>query len=27
VLGDRVIMGIGLAWLILFALGVFVNGH
>jgi decaprenyl-phosphate phosphoribosyltransferase len=27
VLGDRVIMGIGLAWLVLFALGVFVNGH
>jgi decaprenyl-phosphate phosphoribosyltransferase len=27
VLGDRVIMGIGLTWLILFALGVFVNGH
>ena len=27
VLGDRVIMGIGLAWLILFALGVFINGH
>jgi len=27
VLGDRVIIGIGLAWLILFALGVFVDGH
>jgi len=27
VLGDRVIMGIGLTWLILFAMGVFVNGH
>jgi decaprenyl-phosphate phosphoribosyltransferase len=27
VLGDRVIMGIGLTWLVLFALGVFVNGH
>jgi hypothetical protein len=26
VLGDRVIMGIGLAWLILFALGVFASG-
>jgi decaprenyl-phosphate phosphoribosyltransferase len=27
VLGDRVIMAIGLAWLILFSLGVFINGH
>jgi len=27
VLGDRVIMAIGAAWLILFALGVFTNGH
>jgi len=27
VLGDRVIMAIGLAWLVLFSLGVFVNGH
>lgn len=27
VLGDRVIMAIGAAWLILFALGVFANGH
>ena len=27
VLGDRVIMAIGLAWLILFAMGVFINGH
>ena len=27
VLGDRVIMAIGLAWLILFALGVFINGR
>ena len=27
VLGDRVIMAIGLAWLILFSVGVFVNGH
>ena len=27
VLGDRVIMAIGLAWLVLFSLGVFINGH
>jgi decaprenyl-phosphate phosphoribosyltransferase len=27
VLGDRVIMAIGAAWLLLFALGVFTNGH
>ena len=27
VLGDRVIMAIGAAWLVLFALGVFTNGH
>jgi decaprenyl-phosphate phosphoribosyltransferase len=27
VLGDRVIMAIGLAWLILFSLGVFINGR
>ena len=27
VLGDRVIMAIGLAWLILFSVGVFINGH
>ena len=27
VLGDKVIMAIGLAWLVLFSLGVFINGH
>ena len=27
VLGDRVIMAIGLAWLVLFSVGVFTNGH